>query len=144
MMERREGAPHASDGFGLVEVIIAMALLMVVAVSMLPVVISSIYLSKGNVSLTTATQVVAEQLDQARFISPTCDAIHQFVDETLGRTTTDPQGTILVISFTTEATCPTPTSYPAAFPLTVTVTDQATGREIAEATTRVLITRESE
>lgn len=137
---RRRGA---DDGFGLVEVIIAMSLLMVIAVAMLPVFINSLRLSSTTVSVTTATQIVSEQMDLARSIAPTCDAVQQFAEETLGRIVEDPRGVILEITMVTPATCPTPGTYPAAFLLQVEVREQGTTEIIAEAETRILITSES-
>lgn len=131
---------RAHDGFGLVEVIVAMALLMVVAVAMLPVFINTLFLSKENVSVTTATQLVSEQMDLARALSPTCVAVQDFAEETLGRLVPDPRGVVLEITMDTPSTCPLAGSYPAAFILTVTVAEQGTTDIIAEAETRILIT----
>lgn len=135
------GERSPDDGFGLVEVIVAMALLMVIALAMLPVFINSLNLSSTTVSVTTATQLVSEQMDLARSISPTCDAVHQFADETLGRLVEDPRGVILEITMVTPAACPT--SYPAAFLLQVSVAEQGSSEIIAEAETRILITSTS-
>ena len=134
----RSDSPRRDDaGFGLVEVIIAMALLMVVALAMLPVFISTLNLSKENVSVTTATQLVSEQMDLARAIPATCDAVHQFAAETLGRLVEDPRGVVLQITMDTPVNCPA--TYPAAFRLTVTVAEQGTTNIIAQAETRILI-----
>lgn len=142
-MARSEQAVEDRDrGFGLIEVVIAMALLMIASLAMLPVVISALYLSKDNVSLTTATQFVAEQLDGVRGIPSTCDALHEFVDNNVGRQIADPQGVTLEISFDTETACPL--SYPAAYRLSATVIDQESGRVIAEAWTRVIVTSKCE
>ena len=138
--EKSDDAPV--DGFGLVEVIVAMALLMVVAIAMLPIIVSSMYISKSNVSLATATQVVAEKFDEARFLPPTCAAMHDFDAQTLETLSPDPQGVVLEVDVDTPTACPLPGAYPAAFRLTVTVTDQETGLVIAQAESRVLITSE--
>ena len=140
---RLDESPVARDrGFGLVEVIVAMALLMVVALSMLPVFISALNLSKENVSLTTATQLVSEQMDLARGLAATCAAVHGFDSQVLGRQVEDPRGVVLVISMDTEDSCPT--SYPSAFRLTVTVTELGKpGDVLAEAETRVMISSAS-
>jgi len=126
-------------GFGLVEVIVAMALLLIVAISMLPVFINTLNLSKENVSVTTATQLVSEQMDQARSISPSCLAVNTFRDETLGRTVPDPRGVVLIVTMSTDAACPT--SYPTTYRLTVTVKEQGGNVILAEAETQIMITR---
>jgi type II secretory pathway pseudopilin PulG len=135
--ERDDASTPRESGFGIVEVLVAMALLLIVAVSMLPVFISSLKLSADNVSLTTATQLVSEQMDLARALAPTCDAVQEFADEVLGRLVEDPRGTVLEITMDAADTCPT--SYPSAFKLTVTVTEQGSSTVIAEAETRVMI-----
>lgn len=131
-------APESDRGFGLIEVIIGMALLMIISVSMLPVFISSLYLSKDNVSLTTATQLVSEQMDLARGLPKTCRAVQQWALEVLDRIEEDPRGVVLQIKTEVPANCPT--SYPSAFQLTVWVTEQGSSTIIAEAETRVIIT----
>lgn len=138
-MRRQTQVDDPNSGFGLVEVIVAMALLLIVAVAMLPVFVSSLRLSAENVSVTTATQMVSEQMDLARGLSQTCEAMFGFIDQTLDRTEEDPRGLILEVHVESEAVCPV--AYPAAFPLTFYVTDQndPTNSRIAEAETRVII-----
>lgn len=128
-------------GFGLVEVIVAMALLLIVAISMLPVFINTLNLSKENVSVTTATQLVSEQMDQARSIPPSCFAVNTFRDETLGRTVPDPRGVVLIVTMTTDPSCPPTSSYPTTYRLTVTVKEQGGNVILAEAETQIMITR---
>jgi type II secretory pathway pseudopilin PulG len=142
-MRSNEREADPQGGFGLVEVMIAMSLLMVIAVAMLPVFVNTLRLSKETVSITTATQAVSEQMDLARYnIPPTCVAVQDFANQVLGRVVEDPGQSILVITMDAEDVCPNATSYPAAFRLTVTVSDFATGEVVAEAETRLVITSE--
>lgn len=127
-------------GFGLVEVIVAMALLLIIALSMLPVFINALNLSKANVSVTTATQLVSEQMDQARSIPSSCLAVQTFRDESLGRTVPDPRGVVLVVTMSTDPGCPPASSYPTTYRLTVTVKEQGGTVILAQAETQILIT----
>ena len=124
-------------GFGLVEVIVSMALLMVIALAMLPVFINTLYLSDESVSITTASQLVSEQMDSVRAIPQTCAAMHDFEDQVLGRIDEDPRGLRLVIKIDVPDTCPV--SYPSAFRLTVSVEKESGGDTIASAETNVVI-----
>lgn len=128
-----------SDGFGIAEVLVAVMLLMVVALSMLPVVIAGLRASGTNVSVATATQLVSEQMDLARNISPTCAAVQTFAAETGGLLWTDPRGVVLEIHREAPTTCPAPSSYPAAYRLNTWVTKVGETDKLAEAETRIFI-----
>ena len=59
-------------GFGLVEIVIAMLLLGVVAISFLPVLVRALTVSAQNVTIATATQLVNDQLDDALATVSSC------------------------------------------------------------------------
>ena len=140
MWHRPNGTARDNHGFGLVEVIVAMALLMVVALAMLPVFVAALNLSKGNVAVATATQVVSEQMDLAHNLPASCVAVQTFRDEVLGRLVEDPRGVVLVITMDTDPGCPT--SYPSAYRLTVSVAELGKPSDvIATAETRIMIVR---
>jgi prepilin-type N-terminal cleavage/methylation domain-containing protein len=136
---RRALADRPDEGFGLVEILVAMGLLSVIALSMLPIFISTLRLSSNNVSLTTATQLVSEQMDVARALAPTCSAVQAYAGETVGMFIEDPKGNVLQIHRSAPATCPV--SYPAAFAFTAWVTrvDDTTNTVIATSETRIYI-----
>lgn len=112
-------------------------LLMIVALSMLPVVITGLQASGTNVSAATASQLVSEQMDLARNIAPTCAAVKTFADETVGLLWTDPRGVVLEIHREAPTTCPV--TYPAAYRLNTWVTKVGETNILAEAETRIFI-----
>jgi type II secretory pathway pseudopilin PulG len=130
------------EGFGMAEILVSVALLLVVAVSMLPVIISSLQASATNVSITTATQTVSEQMDLARDLSPTCLAIQGFANEATGLYVYDPRHVVILeVHRSAPATCPG--TYPTAFALTAWVTEKGKTEVLAKAETRIYITGET-
>jgi type II secretory pathway pseudopilin PulG len=125
------------DGFGMSEIVISMFMLALLALALLPLLISSAQLSSKNVTLTTATQLVNEQMDVVRGLAPTCSTITRFSGETVGLRTTDPRGTVLAVKRTTEA-CPS--SYPGLMKFTAQVRADGSAQVLAQATTRIFVT----
>jgi type II secretory pathway pseudopilin PulG len=119
----------ADGGFGMVEIIVSLFLLGLMAIIILPVMISVLRLSSSNVSLTTATQLVSEQMDEARGLAPTCAALRAWAAQTGGLVVADPRGAVLEAHRTVSSTCPT--SYPATMTLTAWVTPQGSTSRIA-------------
>ena len=139
-MERRIRAtsPEANErGFGMSEIVVAMFMLALLALALLPLLITSAQLSSRNVTLTTATQLVNEQMDIVRGLAPTCSTITTFSNETVGLLTTDPRGTILAVDRTSLA-CPS--SYPGLVQFTAQVRADGSAQVLAEATTRIFVT----
>jgi type II secretory pathway pseudopilin PulG len=124
-----------TDGFGLVEVIVSLFLLGLMAIVILPVLVSTLRLSSSNVSLTTATQLVSEQMDDARGLAPTCAAIRAWAAQTTGLAVTDPRGTVLEAHRGVPAICPS--AYPATFKLDAWVTIQGSTKRIADGQTLI-------
>lgn len=127
----------AARGLGLIEVVVAMMLLALIAVSVLPVMINSLKLSATNVSLTTATQLVNEQMDSARGLASTCAAVQNFAADQLGLRVTDPKGRVLVIHRETVASCPA--GYPSALIFKAWITTETGSQRLAEAETRIYV-----
>jgi type II secretory pathway pseudopilin PulG len=119
------------------EVVIAMFMLALLALALLPLLISSAQLSSRNVTLTTATQLVSEQMDVVRALAPTCATVTTFANETLGLLTTDPRGTVLSVDRTSQA-CPS--TYPGLVEFTAQVRVVGSPQVLAEATTRIYLT----
>jgi prepilin-type N-terminal cleavage/methylation domain-containing protein len=137
---RRFQARRSDDsGFGLVEILVSMFILSIISLAMLPIFINTLQLSSRNVSLTTATQLVSEQMDVARALAPTCVAIQTYATETNGMFVEDPRGNILQIHRQAPATCPS--AYPAGFAFTswVTLQGDVTATPIASGETRIYI-----
>lgn len=126
---------NAESGFGFIEVVVAMFLLALVAIGILPTIITALQLSSSNITLTTATQLLNQQLDEARELPPTCSAITDFEAETVGLLVEDPRGTVLRIH--RDATCPT--TFPATVRLTSWITIDGETDRLAEASTLIFV-----
>lgn len=79
------------EGLGLVEIMIALFLLAVLAVSFLPVLIQGLQLSVRNATLSTASQVLNEELDLLSAVAGTCSALDAHLAATPA-TVTDERG----------------------------------------------------
>lgn len=90
---RRQVNTDSDQGLGLVEIMIALFLLAILAVSFLPVLIQGLQLSIRNATLSTASQVLAEELDRLGAVPRTCAdlAAHLAVAPT---PTTDARGVV--------------------------------------------------
>ena len=86
-------------------------------------------------NLCTATQLLNQQLDEARELPSTCSALTEFEAETVGLLVDDPRGTTLRIH--REATCPT--TFPATARLTSWVTIDGDTQRLAEASTLIFV-----
>ena len=120
-------------GMGLIEVVIAMFLLALLAMAALPLLIGTLKLSAGNSSVTTATQLVEEQLAQARAQTATCGGLTAFAASTVP-TVTD--GTGAVLQPARVVTCPA--AYPGTARFVATVTNGG-GTVVASATTLIYV-----
>ena len=79
---------HQDDrGLGLVEIVVAMFLLALLSVAFLPLLINSLQQTIRNATISTATQVLNEQLDALLAAQPTCAAITAFESAVPGPTT---------------------------------------------------------
>jgi type II secretory pathway pseudopilin PulG len=144
------------SGFGLVEIVISMFLLALLAISFLPLLITSLKVTVSNTSVATATQLVNSDLELARSLaatSPYCSVLSGFATATPLATVTDPRGVVLqprralvVTSGRTDAAgCPVAQTSPAraAYPGTVSLRSWVTvgGKTISEATTLIFVER---
>ena len=114
-----------------------MFLLGVLAIALLPLLISSAQLSSKNVTLATATQLVNEQMDVARQLGKNCAVITTHANETIGLLNTDPRGTVLAMTRLVGA-CPA--SFPGTIDYTAQVHIQGSAVILAQATTRIYVT----
>jgi len=124
-------------GFGLIEIVVSMFLIALMAMAMLPVLISSMRLTATNVVVTRATQVVSSQFDLARKqgeLAPTCSAMRSLATAS-PIAVVDPSGEPLRYRRLVEC----PTSYPGTVALTVTVEMSNTGIEISSARTLIVV-----
>lgn len=119
------------------EIVIAMFMLALLALALLPLLITSTQVASKNVTFTTATQLVNEQMDVVRGLAPTCSTIRTFASETVGLLTTDPRGTVLTVDRSALA-CPS--SYPGLVEFTAKVRANGSAEVLATATTRIFVT----
>lgn len=114
----------------MIEVMVATMLLAIVAVAILPMLITGLKNASRNATLATATGLVNQQLEDARSRT-TCSA--------LGRSpfsVTDTRGATLNVA-RTVSTCPT-SGYPQAIPVSIAVTS-ANGVQVSFASTLVYV-----
>jgi type II secretory pathway pseudopilin PulG len=124
--------PAADSGIGIVEIVIAMFLLALLAAGTAPLLVGALRLTAGNSTVTTATQLVEEQLTQARSQTATCSALTAFAATAMA-TVTDGAGK----SLATTRTVSCPASYPGTARFTATV--RTSGTDVATATTLVFV-----
>jgi hypothetical protein len=109
-----------------------MFLLALLATTSLPLFVSALKLSAGDSTVTTATQLVDEQLTQARAQTATCGALTALA-ATAVPNVTDGAGK----SLTTSRTVTCPASYPGTARFTATV--RAGASVVATATTLIYV-----
>lgn len=102
------------EGLGLVEIIVAMFLLALLSVAFLPLLLNALQQSIRNATISTATQVLNEQLDALLASEPTCAAVTAFEAAAPGPTT-DRRGVVY------QATRSVPDCASLTFPATITV-----------------------
>lgn len=122
-------------GLGLIEIIVSMFLLALVAMAFLPVLIQGMKASVSNATLATAGQLVSEQMDQARALPSTCEALSAF-DDVAVATAIDARGTVFLPHRQVGA-CPT--AYPGLVAVRVWVTKDGASDPISEADTLVYV-----
>jgi type II secretory pathway pseudopilin PulG len=140
-----------AEGFGLVEVVIAMFILSAVAIGILPALASGMKQSVTNQTVSSATQLVDTRIDLARSQGATCSAVRALIGTS---TSVDSRGISLTTTTTatgavtpatvcpvvpTPAPTPASTAYPTTVTLVVVVTRTATGATVARASTLVYV-----
>jgi len=70
---------HDEDGIGMIEIVVAMFLLALIALSFLPVLTQGLLASQKNSEVATASGLMATQLELARSAGSTCAAVDAFV-----------------------------------------------------------------
>lgn len=126
--------PPSEEGFSIVEVLVAMLMLALLAVSFLPVLVTGLRLTANNSSITTAAQLVQEQLTLARSQGATCTALSSF-RVAAAASVVDGAGKTLVVA--KALTCPS--TYPGSATFTATVTASGSSTTIASATTLIYV-----
>ncbi|MCM3697667.1 prepilin-type N-terminal cleavage/methylation domain-containing protein [Microbacterium oleivorans] len=114
--------PDSDEGFGLVEVVVAMLLFAVIAMAILPLAVQATTLSAGNRDRVAANAFASSELAAMRARFPDEAANSCAAVRAAATTTVDPADTGLVAR-SSAASCPT--AYPAALTVTVDVRDPA-------------------
>ena len=128
---------EGEHGFGMIEIVVSMFLIALMALAMLPVLISSSRLTATNVVVTRATQVVSAQFDLARrqgALTPSCAAMQALATAT-PVAVVEPNGEPL--RFTRLVVCPI--TYPGTVSVTVTVSMTSSGVEMSTAKTLIAV-----
>lgn len=118
------------DGFGVIEVVVAMFLLGIIAVAVIPILVQGLRLSVTNAALATATQLANQQVEQVRGVS-LCSGV-------TATTTTTTVRSISLKASRSVATCPA--TYPGTVSVSVSVTRTDTNAVLATANTLVFVT----
>jgi type II secretory pathway pseudopilin PulG len=129
----------AESGFGLIEVVISMLLIGLLAIAFLPLLITTMQATVLNSTVASATQVVTQQLEQARASGSSCSAVKAFaaaepapVDQPRG-----PLQPHLSLDLPASDVCQEP--YLRTVALRVWVTEEGSTSPLAEATTLILL-----
>ena len=121
----------ADDGFGLISTVVGIFLLAIVAIALIPGLVSGLRQSQTNAIIGTATQLVNQQLEDAKS-HPTCSSI------TPVSVDAHPTQRVTIHVVRSVGVCPS-TGYPQAIPVTATATRSDTGAMVT-ATTSVFVT----
>lgn len=132
MKQQRDAA---DAGIGLVEIVVAMFLLAILAVSFLPLLVDALRASVRNSSVATANSIMSEQLDSASAVGRTCDALVAWAAGTVPAVTDD-RGTVYSPDRVVTG-CPAAT-YPSSARVTVSVAISLDPAITIEATTLIV------
>lgn len=129
------------EGFGLVEIVVALFMLAVLSVAFLPLLIQGLTVSADNATRATATQILHDRLEAVRAQSVKCTELRTALNGVATSTVEDPRGIQFQVTTTIPA-CPTATSsYPGTISVTVEVrrADRLTDTPLASASTLVFV-----
>lgn len=129
-----EQTTTTDEGFGLIEIVVAMLILVVLSLSALPLLIGGMRLTAYDSSVTTATGMVSEQMTLARAQTATCSGLTTFAAAAVPAVT-DGEGQVLTAA--RSVTCPA--SYPGTVRFTVSVTAAGNPTAVATATTLIYV-----
>jgi len=147
MQTNRSRFAHLGDldlsehGFGVIEIVVSMFLLALLAVSFIPLLITTWKTTATNTTIATATQIVNQQIEGARAVrsaastTPSCQDISQFLAVTLAPVI-DPRGVTLQPQWD-AATCPA--TYPGVVRARVAVMRTGSTTAIASAVTLIYV-----
>ena len=121
-------------GFGILEIVVSMFLLALLAIGFIPLLMQSLRVAVSNSTLATATQLVAQQMEEIRAVGSRCSALQGYAGDVNAAAPTGQQ----LRAHISEITCPSDTTVAATVSVQVWVTDLE-GDTIAEASTLVFV-----
>lgn len=125
-MKARSGHHRDDDGFGLVEIIVALTLLGILLASAAPLLVGSLKLAAQASVQSTATELANAQLERARAAATTCPNFKTFLSTAITPTaTTDARGVTYTVSQTpgTAVTCPASGTSLLTYQVSITTSD---------------------
>jgi type II secretory pathway pseudopilin PulG len=138
--QRKMRFASADRGMGMIEIVVSMFLIAILAIAMLPILVSTMKLTATNVVITRATQVVSAQLDMARAqtdLEPTCTALAKF--KTDAPIFVADSGAQALQYTRVVGACSATSTYPTTLSIVASVKLVSSGVEIATATTLVAV-----
>jgi type II secretory pathway pseudopilin PulG len=134
---RRFRPAHAGDddGLGLVEIVVALLILGILAVSFLPILVQGLQTAVTNATRASAGQLAQQQIELARAGGEDCSDLAALADAVVS-SVTDGRGVVLDVAKVME-TCPV--NYPSTVKYTVTVSNHETHEQIIVATTLIYV-----
>ncbi|KQV07149.1 prepilin-type N-terminal cleavage/methylation domain-containing protein [Leifsonia sp. Root112D2] len=130
------------QGFGLIEIIVSMFLLALLAVAFLPVLIQSMKVTATNVTIAAATQLVSQDIEDARTKGSVCANLEAYVAETIPPVI-DGRGVSIQVH-RQPVVCPSAAAgYPTSVRLSVYATRTGDATQLAGATTLVSVSARS-
>ncbi|TFD59860.1 hypothetical protein E3T39_09240 [Cryobacterium suzukii] len=135
VQKNNESRPSdVEDGFGMIEIVVSMLLLSLLAIAFLPMLVTSLRVSVSNSTVTSATQLVAAQMETIRSLGSVCGPLSDYAAGT--QTGFDPSDPALQARFDTIV-CPGPD--PVTVQVRVYVTDGPSGDVLADAVTSIFV-----
>ena len=119
------------QGFGLIEIVVAIFLLAIVTLAVLPLLVQGLKLSASNATVAAATQLANQQVESLRSKSLCSDIAP-------ATTTATAKGVLLQVS-RTVGSCPI-VGYPISVPVSVSVMRTDTGVVVATVKTLIFVT----
>lgn len=125
------------EGFGLVEIVVAMLVLAALALLLLPLLVQGLQLTARNSTIASGVQQVNDVLQRAQDLSPDCEAI---TDELSGDPVSYIDGReVEIVITTTVGACPTEPDDALVVEVAATAVRGDTGDVLADASTLVYV-----
>lgn len=137
LREQRDSLSHDDRGFGLVEIVVSMFVLGLIAIAFLPLLIQGVQVTAKNRVIAAATQLVHDQLEQARAIT-TCNGLVAFGADT-SQPSANFQITRTVENADDASADPCTITYPGVVKVTIDIVQAGEIETLTTATSLVLV-----